>query len=114
MFQKEFIKLLIQTASTTMKDISGCEVRPPFQGGKTTGRGFAGPWVAGSDETGALDPRLLSFAAPRRMAAKPRTEHSALVATENSTRSLWRIHRGLCVEFVHKASFMPAAPKSPR
>jgi hypothetical protein len=71
MFQGEFIKLLRHTASTTMKDISGCEVRPPLQGGKTNVRDFTGPWVAGSDETGALDPRLLSIAAPRRMATTP-------------------------------------------
>jgi hypothetical protein len=71
MFQEEFIELLKHMALTTMKDISGCEFRPPCQGGKTTGRGPTGPWVAGSDETGALDPRLLHVATPRRMATKP-------------------------------------------
>jgi hypothetical protein len=56
MFQKHFIKLLKETASTTMKNISPFEVRPPFQGGKTKVWNFTDPWVAGSDETGALDP----------------------------------------------------------
>jgi hypothetical protein len=56
MFQVEFIKLLKHTASTTMKDICDCDARPPFQGGKTILGVFGGPWVAGSDEAGALDP----------------------------------------------------------
>jgi hypothetical protein len=38
----------------------------------------------------------------------------AVVATENSTRSLWRIHRGLWGESMHKTCFMPSAPKRPR
>jgi hypothetical protein len=70
MFQEEFIKLLKHKASTTMKGISGCEVRSPFQGGKNKVRGLDDPWAAGSDETGAFGPRLLAFAAPRRMATK--------------------------------------------
>jgi hypothetical protein len=37
MFHEEFIELLKQTGSTTMKDKSGCEARPPFQGGKIRG-----------------------------------------------------------------------------
>jgi hypothetical protein len=70
MFQEEFIELLKHMASTTVKDIFGCEFRPPCQGGKTTGKGPMGPWVAGSDETGALDPAC-GTTTFRRSAAGP-------------------------------------------
>jgi hypothetical protein len=66
MFQEEFIELLKHMASTTVKDISGSEFRPPCQGGRTTGRGRTGPWVAGSDETGAPPRQTTLF---RRSAA---------------------------------------------
>jgi hypothetical protein len=84
MFQEEFIELLKHMASTTVKDIFGCEFRPPCQGGKTTGKGPMGPWVAGSDETGALDPAA-------RIRVNLRTEDGGEVLLEIATVKAWLI-----------------------
>ncbi len=66
MVQEEFINPLKHKVPTTLNNISGCEARPPFQGGKTTVRD---PAILGSRAPMKPELRrggLLSFAAPRR------------------------------------------------
>jgi hypothetical protein len=88
-----------------MKDIFGCDARPPFQGGKTTRRGFACPWVAGSDETGALDPACGTTTFRRSAADGYQTTHPNAPGLKTrlgyqtlATQPLWETDFGIQVK----------------